>query len=188
MSSAISTAATIPVVTAQQTLSGFTVATFDVSAQAQVRLPLHPAIPKQQLKRALCYAERCTCAVQFVSTLAVNIEVLSGPVNVSIVPGSIMSGSVVVGTSVQFLNGDSNSAATYVAAMNSNSASVFGSYSASVTSTTQTSATNPNAQTGELCSLHMLSSAQHCMVFAVHVVCCASAQCVLCGQAFLAQD
>jgi len=136
----------------------------------------------------LCYAERCTCAVQFVSTLAVNIEVLSGPVNVSIVPGSIMSGSVVVGTSVQFLNGDSNSAATYVAAMNSNSASVFGSYSASVTSTTETSATNPNAQTGELCSLHVLSSAQHCMVFAVHVVCCASAQCVLCGQAFLAQD
>jgi len=112
----------------------------------------------------LCYAERCTCAVQFVSTLAVNIEVLSGPVNVSIVPGSIMSGSVVVGTSVQFLNGDSNSAATYVAAMNSNSASVFGSYSASVTSTTQTSATNPNAQTWYLL----------CMLCAVHLhsVCC----------------
>ena len=125
--------------------------------------------------------------MQFVSTLAVNIEVLSGPVNVSIVPGSIMSGSVVVGTSVQFLNGDSNSAATYVAAMNSNSASVFGSYSASVTSTTETSATNPNAQTGELCSLHVLSSAQHCMVFVVHVACCACARCVLCGQAFLAQ-
>jgi len=59
VSSAISTAATIPVVTAQQTLSGFTVATFDVSAQAQVRLPLDPAIPKQQLKRALCYVVLC---------------------------------------------------------------------------------------------------------------------------------
>lgn len=119
--------------------------------------------------------------MQFVSTLAVNIEVLSGPVNVSIIPGSVMSGSVVVGTSVQFLNGDSNSAATYVAAMNSNSPSVFGSYSASVTSTSQTSATNPNAQTGELCSLQraVICSTLHSMYYA---------WCVLCDQAFLAQN
>ena len=180
-------------VTAQQTLSGFTVATFDVSAQAQVRLPLEQRL--KQLRTCallccamLCCAERCTYAVQFVSTLAVNIEILSGPVNVSIIPGNILSGSVVVDTSVQFLNGDSNSAATYVAAMNSNNPSVFGSYSASVTSTTQTSAKNPNAQTGELCSLHVLSSAQHCMACAMLGVCCACARCVLCGQAFLAQD
>jgi len=71
--------------------------------------------------------------LQFVATLTTNIEKLSGPVNVAIVPGSIKSGSVVVGTTVAFLTGDTSSVAAYTTAMRSSSVStIFGSYAASV--------------------------------------------------------
>lgn len=68
----------------------------------------------------------------------------------TIIPGSIRSGSVVVGTQVAFLNGDTDSASNYVSAIKSDNSVVFGTYDATVdTSTiTQSSTDNPNAQTG----------------------------------------
>ena len=89
------------------------------------------------------------CLLQFLQVLTTNIEQISGPVTVTIVPNSITAGSVVVGTQVEILNGDSGSANNYVAALHGNTAAVFGSmYAATVNTVTQTTVTNPNAQTG----------------------------------------
>lgn len=142
--SKVSTAATIPLVTARQTLSGFSLTTFDTSVQAQVWLMTTFSCNKQlHLMQVTIW-----CVLQFLQTLRTNIQALSGPVNVSIIPGSIQAGSVVLGTSVLILNGDSNSAARYASAVQNSSPLVFGSYSATVTSISSGSTANPNAQTG----------------------------------------
>lgn len=71
--------------------------------------------------------------MQFIKTLTTNIEKLSGPVTVAIVPGSIKPGSVVVDTTVAFLSGDTSSVTAYTTVMKSSSvSSIFGSYAASV--------------------------------------------------------
>ena len=87
--------------------------------------------------------------MQFIGTLTTNIEKLSGPVQVAIVPNSIKPGSVVMGTTVAFLTGDTSSAAAYTRAMESSSVSIFfGSYAASVNTSSIVQSTIDNS--GEL--------------------------------------
>ena len=71
--------------------------------------------------------------VQFLSTLEVNIKRVSGPVKMSIPKGGITDASVLVQTSVVFLNGKNESAKAYKSALTGSSASnVYGSYNAVV--------------------------------------------------------
>lgn len=71
--------------------------------------------------------------VQFLSTLEANLKRVSGPVRVSIPKGGITDGSVLVQTSVVFLNGKDESAKAYKSALtSSNPSSVYGSYNAVV--------------------------------------------------------
>ena len=71
--------------------------------------------------------------VQFLSTLEANIKRVSGPVKVSIPKGGITDGSVLVQTSVVFLNGEDECAKAHKSALTGSSASsVYGSYSAVV--------------------------------------------------------
>ena len=62
-----------------------------------------------------------------------NLKRVSGPVRVSIPKGGITDGSVLVQTSVVFLNGKNESAQAYKSALTGSSASsVYGSYNAVV--------------------------------------------------------
>ena len=85
--------------------------------------------------------------VQFLSTLEGNIKKISGPVKVSIPKGGVTDGSVLVPTSVVFLNGNDDSAKAYKSAVAGSSASsVYGAYDAVVDPNTFQTDTTANPE------------------------------------------
>ncbi len=97
------------------------------------------------------------------ATLTTNIEKLSGsPVTVTV--DSVISGSVMVATTVAFLRGDSSSASTYTSALKSgDAASVFGTSFGSVAVDTSSikASTVANPSGSEL---------THCLVLGTNMV------------------
>ena len=99
----------------------------------------------------ICTLTSTLCLLQFIAALTNNIAGLSGPCVVVI--DAIRPGSVMVTTSVTFLSGDSDGVEAYKTALNSSSSSVFGSYAATVDTSSITTA-NPSA--GELSAVCIL--------------------------------
>ena len=119
----VTTAKTIPAVTASQTLASYTVATFNSTEQQKVCGRLKHISDAVIVIRQL-YSH--LFVLQFIDVITTNIEKISGPVTVAL--SNIQApGSVVFTTTVGFLNGDASSVAAYKTALTSSSSSIFGS-------------------------------------------------------------